>query len=824
MSHFETPLSTSAQITRRNILESLSGSASKTSNTVPTIAQQKAAQKAAEKHRKMQNNLQILSDRRDLLLDKILRINESLQIENISIHLLRLHLETLRRCAADYEKNYCEMAVLLPKEDRAAEHKEYETFEKLHNEVYVELRGRIAQAELTTKLLETQNVAPANVVAPSNPVYVQTSTPHLQAPFPTFNGDLESWYSFKSLFQSLMARYANESPAMKILYSRNALCGEAKEKIDRDVINNNDYEGAWKILEAAYEDKRLILDTHIDSILDCPKISKENRGRSISKLVDICTKHTDALNGHGFSVDGLAELILVNVIYKKLDKETQEQWEVKIGHDEVPMYDEFIDFLRERGRVLQRTNHSQQQVSPHQTVVPVKRQGFNQKHPIIAAKSFISTTAEVCPCCKEDHVIYKCAQFIGMNVGERKSVVVKERLCFNCLKKHRVSDCPTDQGCKVQRCNRKHHSLLHPNIIISTNISSSGTPPTETPIAASSSTVAAEVFLVGRGGVSFKCRALLDSGSDSNIITEELANKLELRMNRVDLPMSGLNDIQIQVKYLLSTKIVSCVNSFVSSELEFLIVARVTSTLPVIEIDARSLSVPKGITLADPNFQIAGQVDVIIGNEIFFDLIKKGRMKLGGNTLTLAETELGWVSLRREFNGNYDKILGDEHVHSENIMTTAERDVEDHFMKTHSRDEYGRYIVRFPFKDLQNTLGDSYEHALKRLDKLMVSLVRMPNKREEYAGFLTEYLALGHMKEVTHYKEGCYYIPHHAVYKSSSSTTKTRVVFDASAKTTSGVSLNDTLKVGATVQRDLLSVILKFCTHKVVLTADIPKM
>ncbi|XP_062557682.1 uncharacterized protein LOC134222533 [Armigeres subalbatus] len=80
------------------------------------------------------------------------------------------------------------------------------------------------------------------------------------------------------------------------------------------------------------------------------------------------------------------------------------------------------------------------------------------------------------------------------------------------------------------------------------------------------------------------------------------------------------------------------------------------------------------------------------------------------------------------------------------------------------------------------------------------------------------------MKEVqSAVLSGCY-IPHHAVYKATSSTTKTRVVYDASAKTTSDILFNDAVSVGPTVQSDLLTIILRFCKHKVVLTADIPKM
>jgi hypothetical protein len=40
------------------------------------------------------------------------------------------------------------------------------------------------------------------------------------------------------------------------------------------------------------------------------------------------------------------------------------------------------------------------------------------------------------------------------------------------------------------------------------------------------------------------------------------------------------------------------------------------------------------------------------------------------------------------------------------------------------------------------------------------------------------------------------YIPHHAVIRESSSTTKLRVVFNASCKTRNGTSINDHLLVG----------------------------
>lgn len=69
-----------------------------------------------------------------------------------------------------------------------------------------------------------------------------------------------------------------------------------------------------------------------------------------------------------------------------------------------------------------------------------------------------------------------------------------------------------------------------------------------------------------------------------------------------------------------------------------------------------------------------------------------------------------------------------------------------------------------------------------------------------------------------------FFLPHHAVFKEASMTTKVRIVFDASAKSSSGISLNDTLMVGPVIQDDLVSSILRFRYPRYVITGDIKKM
>lgn len=76
---------------------------------------------------------------------------------------------------------------------------------------------------------------------------------------------------------------------------------------------------------------------------------------------------------------------------------------------------------------------------------------------------------------------------------------------------------------------------------------------------------------------------------------------------------------------------------------------------------------------------------------------------------------------------------------------------------------------------------------------------------------MQEYIDLNHMLEINDFKTNdTTYLPHHAVCKETSTTTKLRVVFDASCKSTSGL-LNDTLLVGPIIQQDLLSILIRFC-------------
>ncbi|XP_036340043.1 uncharacterized protein LOC118749356 [Rhagoletis pomonella] len=96
-----------------------------------------------------------------------------------------------------------------------------------------------------------------------------------------------------------------------------------------------------------------------------------------------------------------------------------------------------------------------------------------------------------------------------------------------------------------------------------------------------------------------------------------------------------------------------------------------------------------------------------------------------------------------------------------------------------------------------------------------------------YSDFLREFESLGHMIRVPESipePQQYYYLPHHGFLKESSSSTKLRVVFNGSRRTSSGCSLNDLLHIGAKLQTDLSDVILWWRQFSQVFSADMEMM
>ncbi|GFT94630.1 integrase catalytic domain-containing protein [Trichonephila clavipes] len=117
------------------------------------------------------------------------------------------------------------------------------------------------------------------------------------------------------------------------------------------------------------------------------------------------------------------------------------------------------------------------------------------------------------------------------------------------------------------------------------------------------------------------------------------------------------------------------------------------------------------------------------------------------------------------------------------LLTSEEQFVETHFQNTYACNSDGRFVVKLPFYKSNSELGDSKPAAISRLLAMERKFKNNPDFEKQYKEFMNEYESLGHMSLVnsrSHTSKDQNFLPHHAVIKPFSTTTKLRVVFDAS--------------------------------------------
>lgn len=100
-----------------------------------------------------------------------------------------------------------------------------------------------------------------------------------------------------------------------------------------------------------------------------------------------------------------------------------------------------------------------------------------------------------------------------------------------------------------------------------------------------------------------------------------------------------------------------------------------------------------------------------------------------------------------------------EGVGNTSLATEEEERCEKLYLKNYYRDQNGRYVVRLPFKEQFQQLGNSYQNALNRYCQIEGRLNKNPSIKQQYQDFMREYRDLGHMKLATNRDENTgYYI------------------------------------------------------------------
>lgn len=256
------------------------------------------------------------------------------------------------------------------------------------------------------------------------------------------------------------------------------------------------------------------------------------------------------------------------------------------------------------------------------------------------------------------------------------------------------------------------------------------------------------------------------------------------------------------------------------------------------------------LDLAD--FSTSGEglsVDVLIGSDYYWELVT-GSICRGIDGPTAIHTKLGWVlsgpSSHNEIsrcavNLNVTHVLHTG-IQSENPDTLEgqlrafwelealgirdeEKTLYDDFTGV-VKFEDGRYKVPLPWREFHDPLPDNYQLSVNRLQGLLRRLKQDPAVLREYDAIIHDQLKSGIIEVVPAGEvppKTTHYLPHHAVVRRNKSTTKVRVVYDASAKRLNSPSLNDCLLTGPKFNQLIFDRLLRFRSYKIAITADLEK-
>ncbi|XP_011884078.1 PREDICTED: uncharacterized protein LOC105571220 [Vollenhovia emeryi] len=669
---------------------------------------------------------------------------------------------------------------------------------------------------------------------------------------PTFGGKYDDWFPFFDAFNSIIHSNASLTKVQKLQYLRSSLTGDASDIINSLEISDANYEVAWKLLKERYDNKRVIVHTHVKAIMELPSMHKEN-ATELRQIADGASKHLNALRALNRPTEQWDDL-LVFIVGSKLDALTLREWQASLTGSDNPTFKKQVEFIAHRSQVLEATGKT----NVAGAKVANARASANGKRQAACA----ATLKFKCSFCKGDHSVYHCKEFLDLSISRRNAEIRKLKVCLNCLRStsHTANKC-TAGACRV--CQAKHNTLLHTTTSSETTDSNqeatekSGSTASPTALAMHLSCPldgkyamlsTAVVHVQDHKNSLIPCRALLDCGSQASFVSRKFLSMLGITPRAVDISISGINGSTTKSTQTARLKMQSRTNAF-SFDIECIVTDRVTDRLPSFTFKRTALNLPRNLQLADPQFHVSADVDVLIGADLFWDLICVGQIKASQTHPTLQKTRLGWILAGRLGNPpgppetirSFHATVTNAQLHEQLSGFWRQEDVanqpvnysidetrcEKHFLESVTQATSGRYVVKLPVKEQTIAkLGESEGTARKRLQSLEKRFKREPFLKPRYEKFIDEYAALGHMKLVSPRPDerGSVYLPHHCVFKTTSASSKLRVVFDASCKTTTGVSLNDALMVGPVVQQDLMSILMRFRTFRYVFSADIIKM
>ena len=701
---------------------------------------------------------------------------------------------------------------------------------------------------------------------------------------PVFSGDKRRYEPWKAAFVACIDK-APATAEYKLLQLRQYLSGEALKCIENLGHSAVAYEKAKERLDRKFGGQRRQVAIYLDE-LESFKPLNENSGNMVKEierfadLLDIAIVNLKEIG----RVEELGNGSLYQKIQRKLPEQMlarYHRWVFENSKEEsmetlrywVIQEAEFQTIAAEtiRGLTLKESSKYSE---------PKRRTQYTN----FANDKSSTTTREsnqgrqkrqfVCKHCGGSHGIWKCNDFQKLNVSQRWDFAKQFRLCYRCLgDSHIGQQCPRSKVCGVSGCKEIHHNLLHKDkrnqSSVNTGNNADANQKNETslkrpmegdtrPNNIQTMTTSHKPdfcvlrtvpVIVKNGNRTIKVNARLDDASTKTYINADIAAELGLSGQVESVNVNVLNGNIKTFETMPVTFELQSVNGRITQQVSAFTAERVTGDMKVIQWSKHSAKYEhlKALDFPEPGQRTI--VDLLIGID-YPDLHYSYHDIKGQPGEPVARlTPLGWTCVGNpnqncENRSNFSTFFIRNEKDTDSLNTTLNKfwEVEEfptsvvHHVKPEDKScldqmetslqfENGHYEVAIPWKEKNTELPNNYSQAVNRLENTEKRLLKNPEIGESYSNTIKQYVEKDYIRKVEGAElcEAGWFLPHFPVIRPDKATTKTRIVFDASAKY-EGISLNDKIHQGPKLQNELFNVLLRFRKYPIGLICDIAEM
>lgn len=614
----------------------------------------------------------------------------------------------------------------------------------------------------------------------------------------------------------------------------------------------------------------------METLLSVEPVTSNYNLRGLRQLYDTVESHVRGLQSLGVSSDSYGSL-LSSVLLNKLPQELKLIISRELGGGDWKL-DRIMQLLE--SEVQARERASSNGVSSQPPKKPPKIPSPPTAAALVAGSNDVKPA---CYFCGQPH--YSSACSVVTSVDERKRILRENGRCFVCLRKgHIVRNCRSKSRCSS--CSGRHHSTLCqresttiPSVATSGSSQPTSTsqstpnrrsmdpaapafkPTTQTSLWTHSNeavllqTARASVFNPDDPQRTKRVRIVFDNGSQRSYITEQLRSDLNLTARgKQSMSIMTFGSSDMSIKECDLVHVGTELMGGQTRELSLYAVPVICEPFNCQPVTLCQTSYPHlaELPLADPSDgRERLDVSILIGSDQYWTFIT-GETRRGQGGPVAIRSDFGWVLSGPVGFTTLDSprfTLVTHSLHVDTVLfqdtqilddrlkafwdlesfgiSNLERTVYDEFQDK-IQFSNGRYEVSLPWKDPHPPLPDNHHLSLKRLQGLLQRLRHDRKVLFEYDSIIKEQERLGIIERVElggvdePPGEKIHYLPHHAVVRRDKETSKVRVVYDASARST-GPSLNDCLHPGPKFDQRIFDLLLRFRMHRVALIADIEK-